>query len=192
MARLFAHISVSLDGYITDVEGDDGFFPLDDSFHQHIENMVSELGGMVFGRRAYELLATFWPTAGASGDESLARQAVHMNTLPKYVLTHSPLTTKWEQASPVSLSELATLKAREVKPIAVFAGAAAIQSVLKADLLDELQLLRQPVILGGGVPLFDRGMAPQKLRLTSTKTLSTGAILEAYRPMEPAHAGERT
>ena len=52
-----------------------------------------------------------------------------------------------------------------------------------AGLLDELRLLRQPVVLGGGLPLFGAGTDPARYRLEATKTLTTGAVLEGYAPV---------
>jgi dihydrofolate reductase len=188
--QLFAHISVSLDGFVEDVAGEDGFFPVDQSFHEHIDAILASIEGMVFGRKAFDRLATFWPDAGDYGDVNLSRQAGFMNSLPKYVLSKRPLSANWSNSTSVSLDDLARLKGRARGPIAVFAGATAIQQVLAAGLLDEIQLLRQPVILGGGLPLFSKGTDPVRLELLSTKSLGTGAVLECYKPLPDMTEGE--
>ncbi|MGL4236321.1 MAG: dihydrofolate reductase family protein [Tabrizicola sp.] len=177
---MFSHISTSVDGFINDRDGDDSFFPIDGSFMAHIDSMLAGIGGMVFGRRAFDQLATFWPKAGEMGDAGLARQAEPMNRLPKYVLTHRPLETAWAASQAVTVDELRSIKAEATAPIAVFAGADAISSVLEAGLLDQFRLLRQPVILGEGIPLFARNSKHRCLKLLKADVLATGAILETY------------
>jgi dihydrofolate reductase len=177
---MFSHISVSVDGFINDRDGDDSFFPIDGSFMAHIDTMLAGIGGMVFGRTAFDQLATFWPQAGEMGDAGLARQAEPMNRLPKYVLTHRPLETTWAESQAVTVEELRSIKAQATAPIAVFAGAGAVSSVLEAGLLDQFQLLRQPVILGRGVPLFAHDARSRNLKLLKADVLATGAILETY------------
>lgn len=177
---MFSHISTSVDGFINDRDGDDSFFPIDESFMAHIDSILAGIGGMVFGRKAFDQLATFWPKAAELGDAGLARQAEPMNRLPKYVLTHRPLETTWAASQAVTVDELHSIKAKATAPIAVFAGAGAISSVLQAGLLDQVRLLRQPVILGDGVPLFARGASHRSLKLLKAGALATGAILETY------------
>lgn len=135
---------------------------------------------MVFGRTAFDQLARFWPKAGEMGDAGLARQAGPMNRLPKYVLTHRPLETTWAASQAVTVEELRSIKAEATAPIAVFAGARAICSVLEAGLLDQFRLLRQPVILGKGVPLFARDVGHRSLKLLKADVLATGAVVETY------------
>lgn len=188
---MFSHISASVDGFICAPDGDDGFFPVDDSFMEHIDSLLAGIGGMVFGRKAFDRLAPFWPHAGKMGNAGLAKQAEPMNRLPKYVLTHSPLQTDWRESRAVSLEELRDIKTGANAPIAVFAGAEAISSVLAAGLLDQVQVLRQPVILGGGLPLFPGGAGRRTLKLLEVNVLATGAILETYEVVAEPHVGAR-
>jgi dihydrofolate reductase len=90
VAELFLQISTSLDGYIEDRNRDIEWMTSDTSFDAFITATVQSIDGMIFGRTAHALLATFWPTAGTAPDASadLIEQARLMNTLPKYVLTH--------------------------------------------------------------------------------------------------------
>ncbi len=178
---MFSHISVSVDGFVSDAGGNPGFFPVDQDFHAHILDMLSSIDGMVFGRTAYEMLAGFWPNAAGSKDAALAAEADFMNRLPKYVLTRRPLDKAWAACEAVTLDDLRRIKGASGRPLAVFAGASVIQATLEAGLLDEVRLLRQPVLLGGGLPLFKASAGRRDLRLAASRALASGAVLEAYK-----------
>ena len=104
-----------------------------------------------------------------------------MNTLPKYVLTHGEETTGWANSHAIRVEDVARLKRSAARPIAVFAGAGAAQSLLAADEIDEIRLIRYPVLLGGGTPLFDQSGRRQELELVETRAFPSGATLQRYR-----------
>lgn len=180
MRRLFLHINVSIDGYITDAEGDIDWRFADQEFQDHLDTLLESIDGMVFGRTAYEQLAGYWPTAG---DEVSSTQRRRMEELPKYVMTHRPLDTGWHNSRPLGpdpAAALNELKQQEGRDLALFAGGRAATAAVRLGVLDELRLVVNPVLLGGGTPLFD-GTYPQKdLRLTDTRRFTSGALLNTY------------
>ena len=64
--------------------------------------------------------------------------------------------------------------------IALFAGAAAVRSALEANVVDELRMIRYPILLGAGKPLFDGQGARRRLSLIETRAFSSGAVLSRY------------
>jgi dihydrofolate reductase len=187
MAELFIQIAVSLDGYIEDADRGLDWFVTDGSFDRFATETLRSIDGMVFGRKAYELMQEFWPTAGETTDNpELREQAKLMNSLPRYVLTRGRRDFAWAGSRAVSLEDLGRIKASAARPIAVFAGAETCRAVLAAGLVDELRLVRYPVMLGAGTPLFVDGAPRRELRLAETSEFSSGAVLSRYRPRSAA------
>ncbi|XVV00939.1 dihydrofolate reductase family protein [Actinosynnema sp. CA-248983] len=178
MGRLFLHINVSLDGYITDAAGDIDWRFADEEFQHHIDTVLESIDGMVFGRKAFEQLAAYWPTAG---DEVSATQRRRMHELPKYVLSRTLKHTTWHNSHLLGddpASALDRLKRRQ--DLALFAGGRAATSALRLGVLDELRLVVNPVLLGGGRRLFDGTYPKADLRLTATRRFDSGALLLTY------------
>lgn len=181
MSLLFVQISVSIDGYIEDADGGLEWFTADRTVEAFATETLRAIGGMVFGRTAHALLAGFWKNASAhDASPDLPEQARLMNSLPKYVLTHGTPDIEWEHSFPVQLDDVAQIKRQSALPIALFAGAAAARAVLAAGLVDELRLIRYPLLLGRGTPLFDGEGQRRDLSLIEERQFSSGAIVTRY------------
>jgi dihydrofolate reductase len=180
---MFLQISVSLDGYIEDPNGDIEWMTSDTSLDAFATVTLESIDGMIFGRKAHQLLAEFWPTAGNAKDASpdLNEQARLMNRLPKYVLTTGKERTGWANSHAIRADDVSRLKREAKRPIALFAGAAAAQSLLTRGYVDELRLIPYPILLGGGTPLFAHDGVRRRLELTGSESFTSGATLQRYR-----------
>jgi dihydrofolate reductase len=193
MRKIFLHIMVSLDGYIDGPDGEMDWHFVDAEFEDYVNDMLGSIDGIIFGRKAFELLAQYWPAVEAdpaiAADAPVPAARVEtarlMNRLPKYVLSNTLRRTEWANSYIVGgdiAAEAAKLKAMPGKDIALFAGSGAAMSFLRAGLLDEIKLVVNPVVLGGGTPLFSGGYARSNFRLLSTRPFRSGAMLLDYRP----------
>jgi dihydrofolate reductase len=183
-APLFAQISVSLDGFIEDRDRNIDWMTEDTTVDALHTRTLGQIDGMIFGRKAHAAIAGFWIDAAAGRmamSPDLAQQTERMTALPKYVLTHGGDAGDWAQSHPVALDGIARLKAGAERPIAVFAGAGAIQSALAAGLVDELRLIRYPVVLGGGTPLFADDGKRRTLEPIGREEFASGAVLERFK-----------
>ena len=183
MAELFLQISISLDGYIEDPAHDIDWMVFDAHVDPYATRTLESIDGMIFGRKAHGLLAGFWPGAGETEGASaeLAAQARLMNALPKYVLTHGEETTGWANSHAIRAEDVPRLKREAARPLAVFAGAGAAQSLLARGDIDEIRLIRYPVLLGGGTPLFAADGSRQGLALIESRGFPSGATLQRFR-----------
>ncbi|MEV4899664.1 dihydrofolate reductase family protein [Nonomuraea sp. NPDC055795] len=180
MRRLFLHINVSLDGYISDTDGVIDWHFADEEFQGYLDRLLESIDGMIFGRAAFEQLAGYWPTAG---DEVSPIQARKMHELPKYVLSRTPADTGWHNSHYLGddpAAAIAELKRQDGRDLALFAGARAAMTALELGVLDELRLVVNPVLLGGGTRLFDAAYSRAELRLTHTRQFASGAMLLTY------------
>lgn len=129
MGMVYAHINVSVDGYINDGDGGLDWWSVDEEFNSYIDSLLDSLDGMVLGRTAYDALAQFWPIAGPEMSETQRRR---MHQLPKYVLSHAPA-DGWHNSHLLGPDPAAAIGAAArgaTKDIAVFAGAGAVMTAL--------------------------------------------------------------
>jgi len=181
MRHLFLHINVSVDGYICDTAGDIDWHFSDEEFQQYLDEMLESIDGMLLGRVAYQQLAAYWPTAG---DEVSPTQRRRMHDLPKYVLSRTIENIDWHNSHSLGSDPgpaITRLKQQDGGPLALFAGAGAAQAAVQLDVLDEIRLIVNPALLGGGTRLFDASYARTELRLAHTRQFASGALLLVYR-----------
>ena len=106
-----------------------------------------------------------------------------MNSLPKYVASHTLTAGTWNPTTILSgdvAAQVAELKQQPGREIQVHGSARLAQSLLAAGLIDELRLVVAPVVVGHGRRLFPDGGAPAGLRLISSETTPAGLALQTY------------
>lgn len=181
MGKLFAQMSVSLDGFIEDRDGGMDWFAGDPAFDEILTATVRGIDGIVFGRKAHALGAAYWPTAAATAESvEVSDQIALMNSLPKYVLSRSENQTDWANSHVIGVDDLPRLKSEAERPLALFAGASALQTLLEAGHIDELRLVQYPVVLGSGTPLFATDGRRRELALVETRGFARGPSLNRY------------
>jgi dihydrofolate reductase len=148
----------------------------DDAMGQLIGKYMAQPFDLLLGRRTYEIFAAYWPTGKGEAADQLnkARKHVASRTLKKLDWQNSTLI---QGDVPAYVREL---KAKEGPEIQVHGSGDLIQTLLKEDLVDELQIWTFPVLLGSGKRLFARGTQPAGLRVIETTTSSTGVVIARY------------
>ncbi len=152
----------------------------DDLSMNWVTENVRGAGGYLLGRGTYEIFAAHWPNAPAE-QQVLAEP---LNTLPKYVASTTlgePL--GWQNArllrGDIGVAVRA-LKAEEGRDIHVIGSPGLVQTLIAHDLIDEMRLMIDPIVLGGGKRLFAADGSPRRLRLASNQVTTTGALLLTY------------
>ena len=171
---------ITLDGYF---EGNKNW---DLNFHelvwgQELEKIsIEQLKSadfLVFGRVTYEGMAAYWKTAEGEIAEL-------MNKIPKLVFSRTLKSVDWNNSTLVngnSSAEISKLKHQGDRDMYVFGSANLSETFINDNLFDEYRIVIAPVILGGGRPLFLKGISSGKLGLVSTKQLSTGGVILTYK-----------
>ena len=141
---------------------------------------------LLYGRTTWQGMAAAWPER--AGDPFADR----MNSMPKYVVS-STLTQEdlhWENSTLIpGAGAMATLKEMHEKPggdLVVMGCPTLVRSLLSEGLVDQLNLLIEPVILGGGKSIFPTDGTMRPLELVSTVTAATGVHVATYRPAADA------
>ena len=173
-------MSVSVDGFIADRDGDFGWTaPSDDQFRFSLAQ-VGELGGYLLGRKLYENMRV-WETDPAMRDtEAKNAFADVWCALPKVVFSRT-LTEVHGNARLAKASLAEEIAAATTDRDVSIGGADLAGQALEQGLVDELRLFRNPVIVGGGTPLLPPVTAHVPLDLVETRTFGNRVIYERYR-----------
>lgn len=177
---------VSLDGYIEGPDHDLSWHHVDDEFNAFAARQMEEMGAILFGRRTYELMASYWPTEKPS-DPDDAIVAQKMNSLPKIVFSKTLKNIEekphWQNIQLITTDiakNVQELKQKEGKSIAVLGSNTLCVSLLEMGLLDELRIMINPVVIGKGTPLFRGIQRKLSLKLVETKVFYSGNVLFTY------------
>jgi dihydrofolate reductase len=133
----------------------------------------------LLGRVTYEGFADAWPKM--SGDPFSGK----FNSMPKYVISHTLKKADWNNSTILSgnvLDEVRKLKQRLKGDILVSGSARLVQTLIANDLVDQLNLMVFPVILGSGKRLFGETKDLKTLKLAESKTVGDGVLILVYRP----------
>jgi dihydrofolate reductase len=143
---------------------------------------IVEAGGFLLGRRTYEIFSAYWPNA----PEEERMIAEPLNTKPKHVVSTTlsePL--EWQNSVLVEgdvAAAVAALKQDDDGDLHVIGSTELVRTLIEHDLVDELRLMIDPVLLGGGKRIFRDDGVLRALRLLDGQVTSTGAILATYAP----------
>lgn len=178
MSELIVWNLVTLDGYF------EGAQPWDLSFHDkawgpELEALSEEFGrkaeALVFGRKTYEGMASYWKTAEPS------TISAYMNALPKLVASRTLTEPDWNNTTITADigREIEWLKTSSTRNVYVFGSAELTHSLLEQGLVDEIILCVVPVLLGQGTLLFKPG-TPRGLALVESRSLQNGGVILRY------------
>jgi dihydrofolate reductase len=179
MAKLVMWNLMTLDGFVEGPNRDISWHF--DVWGEELERLsidqLKSAGGLLFGRITYELMAKHWPSA-------TGEVADFMNALPKYVFSRTLTQSDWNNTQMFGADvpgTVARLKREGDKDIFLFGSADLAASLVAHGLIDEFRIAVNPIILGGGTPLFKPGERV-KLKLLDSKPLSSGIVILRYEP----------
>jgi len=180
MRRIIAEISVSLDGFIEGPYGELDWLVSEDG--GRVEDFLSRFDVIFYGRMAYEKLGIHHLPERTDGQINGVYEA--FSKMRKYVFSHS---CKHVPGNAMVINsniirQVKAIREEEGRDIWLSGGAGIIQSFAALNMIDEYHLLIQPVILGGGKPLFSANTYRQQLRLSDTQQLQSGVVLLTYTP----------
>ncbi|HUG15083.1 MAG TPA: dihydrofolate reductase family protein [Thermomicrobiales bacterium] len=189
MRKVIYSMLVSLDGYIEAPGHDISWTNPDEELHRHFNELERETDTHLFGRRMYETMAAYWPTADRD------------TSIPDYVAEYARL---WRDTEKVVFSttlervegnarlvrenvaeEVAALK-RQPGGDMDLGGAGIAATFMQLDLIDEYRLYVHPVILGGGAPMLPAVDHRFDLRLSETRAFGSGVVMLRYERVRNA------
>ncbi len=181
---------MTIDGYIAGPDGDISWHNVDEEF-QELANKASHSGNtLIFGRVTYELMARFWPTPEALRTDPFVAQG--MNAAEKIVFSRSLNKADWNNTRLVKhdmVGEIRRLKQQPGKDLTILGSGSIVAQLAQEGLIDEYQILVNPVILGGGKTMFEGMKTKANLKLVSARTFGNGNILLTYEPAREGAPG---
>jgi len=181
MGKLSVFNFISLDGYYKDINN--GI-----DWHQHGQEegefSAKNLGQdniLLFGRVTYQMMASWWPTQNAI--DTMPDVAKGMNNAEKIVCSNTLQTAEWQNTRIISgdiFTQLAELKKTSAKDITVLGSGSLTTQLAEAGLIDNYQIMIDPVAIGNGTSIFKDMRRQLMLKLTGTQSFKSGTVLLSY------------
>lgn len=181
MRKIIVSMHTTLDGFVAGQNGEMDWINFDDEMFDLVGKMTNEADTALYGRVTYEMMNSYWPTAGdqPNADKHDIEHSRWYNQSLKVVLskTMNPRGLDKTQIIGENLVEQITeLKERGDKNIMIFGSATATHALFNEGLIDEIWLFINPVLLGQGIPMFKGIKDRTKLTLIESKQFSCGVI----------------
>jgi dihydrofolate reductase len=191
MRKLIVQTFLTLDGVMQAPGGpgedDEGGFTYggwsvsywDDQMGEVMGEATSKPFAMVLGRKTYDIMAAYWPTAPEDAGAKV------FNDATKYVASRRPRQLEWSNSALIEGDAgdgLAALKNEDGPELQVHGSGNLIQTLLRNNLVDEYRLWVFPVVIGSGKRLFADGTIPSGLKLADSKVSTTGVVMGTYEP----------
>jgi dihydrofolate reductase len=184
--RVIYSMMVSLDGFIARPGGELDWVLIDDELHTFVNDQARHLGGSLYGRGMWELMAASWPTADQDpkAPAYIFDFARIWRAMPKIVFSRT-LDRVDENARLVrtdAADEISRLKAEPGGDLWI-GGADLAATAIRRGLVDEYRLFVNQVVLGAGKPMFPPTDAPIGLRLLETRRFDSGVVYSSYQAL---------
>ncbi len=188
MRKVRVFNNVSLDGYFTDANNDYRWAhhgANDPELIEFTKGNAQGTSALIFGRKTYEIMVSWWPTPEAA--KAMPQVAKGMNQAPKYVFSKTLDSADWSNTT--LLKEDPTTAIARIKPtdgpdMTVLGSGTIVSQLTEARLVDEIQLMVVPVVLGSGKSHFANVTGQPWWELTRSKTFKNGRAFLAYTPRD--------
>jgi dihydrofolate reductase len=171
----------------------------DDESLAFIDQTYQRADAFLFGRRTYELFAGYWGAEerarAAAEDPGNHQIAAALNTKPKYLASTTLRDPQWADTTVLSgdlAAAIGELKAKPDGELQVHGSGALIRWLLAEGLIDEINLLVVPVVVGQGTRLFPDAGPDIALELVDSRADSKGVTIQVYRPAGRPHYAPAT
>lgn len=189
MRKINAALFITLDG-VVEAPGGESTIPedrrgwsmpfTDDEVGAVIGAAMADSDAMLLGRKSYQDFAAFWPSVPEDDPFSAV-----MNNRTKYVVSTTLDKVEWKNAHLIKgdlIAELNKLKQQPGKTISTVGSGTLVRWLLQHDLIDELQLMLCPVVLGVNKRLFDGVDFMRSMQVLETRSFNSGMIFLRLQP----------
>jgi dihydrofolate reductase len=154
---------------------------IDEEVGQAMQAGMGASDGMLLGRRTYEEFAAYWPDKTSEDDP----YADYINATQKFVVSTTLRSVEWRNSTLITgdvAEKLTELKQQPGKGLTIIGSPTLMRSLLREGLLDRLNLLLFPLVVGSGKRLFDEGIGELPLSLVDSRAFKGGVVSLAYAP----------
>jgi dihydrofolate reductase len=183
VGKLIYSLNVSLDGYVETTDHSLDWANVDEELHFWFNEQARRLDASLYGRRMYEVMASYWPFAQSdpAGTPAMREFAEIWIDTPKIVFSKTLPSVDWNSRLVRGSvdDELKRLRTEFEGDMDV-GGATLAASFIRAGLVDEYRLLVHPVVLGAGTPFFPSLPSQVRLRQVATRRFQSGVMYLGY------------
>jgi dihydrofolate reductase len=161
----------------------------DEATGAFMTSVFENVDAFLLGRRTYDIFAASWPKATDPNDPVAGK----LNTLPKYVASSTLKDPGWANTTVLEgdvAAAVRELKGRDGRELQVHGSGELVRFLLANDLVDRLNLLVFPVIVGAGRRLFAQSGIATGLSLDESQTTPSGVTISVYRTAGRPEFGE--
>ncbi len=188
MRKLVVFNNVTLDGFFAALNPYDFSWAhtgdADAEFDAFVADNAKGGGQLLLGRITYELMASYWPTAAALQNDPVVAEG--MNRMPKIVFSTTLDKASWNNTTLVKGNLAAAVRKLKDEPgpaMAILGSGSIVSQLAQAGLIDEYQLVVNPVVIGRGRTLFDGVQEKMPLKLSKMRTFKNGKVFLCYKPI---------
>ncbi|MBL7744227.1 MAG: dihydrofolate reductase family protein [Chitinophagaceae bacterium] len=179
MRKIISFMHLSLDGFVAGPNGEMNWIKVDEEIFDHVGKRISEGDTALYGRVTYELMESYWPTAGDKPNASKhdIEHSKWYSKVRKIVLSKTIKDSGLANTTIISdnLSDrINEIRQKEGPDILLFGSPTATHSLIQLNLIEGYWLFVNPIILGQGIPLFTGIKDKIKLKLVSTRPFTSG------------------
>jgi dihydrofolate reductase len=184
MATFSSFTFLSLDGYYKGLNEDISWHRHGEEEAQFSADSLQSEDILLFGRKTFEMMASFWPTEMAA--QQFPDVAKGMNKAKKLVVSNTLQTVDWSNTEIISgdfIAQIKQLKQTASNNITILGSGQLLTALAAENLVDEYSIMIDPVAIGAGSSLFKGLSTSLQLQLTGTRTFKSGVVLHNYKAM---------
>ena len=184
MQTLAAFITTSLDGFFADSAGDMSWaHKSDPEWLEFVHGNASGGGTLLFGRVTYDLMIKYWPTPMAKQQNPVVAEG--MNSAKKFVFSRTMQEATWQNTKLIKsdlAGEVRKLKEQSSTGLCILGSGTIVTQLAEERLIDELQIVMSPILLGKGKTPFETLKQRLPLKLLRTRSFTNGNVIHYYGP----------
>ncbi|MCB0279349.1 MAG: dihydrofolate reductase family protein [Calditrichaeota bacterium] len=180
MGTISSFTFISLDGYYKDLSDDISWHQHDAEGAKFSEDSLSNGNALLFGRKTYQLMASFWPSPAAH--DAFPAVAEGMNKAKKFVISNSLKSVDWANTTIINgdwIKQITELK--QTLNITILGSGSILSQLAERGLIDYFQVMIDPLVLGAGTAIFSGIKEQINLRLSDSHVFKSGKILLNYQ-----------
>jgi dihydrofolate reductase len=184
MIKLSAFNFITINGYLNGPDGDISWHRHGAEENEYAAESLKSGNTLLFGRKTYEMMASYWPTPMAMQNDPDV--AIGMNNADKIVISTTLKKANWKNTRVIGddvVNEIKRLKALPGNNITLLGSGSILTLLAENGLIDEYQVIIDPVAIGAGKSIFDGIKQSLNLKLLSVKSFESGVVLLSYKSL---------
>ena len=188
MRKLVALMHVSLDGFAAGPNGELDWAIVDEDIEQYVEKLLKPVDMALYGRITYGMMESYWPTVPANPASSRhdLEHAHWVENVSKVVFSRTLSKVEWHNTRLIKdaiAEEVSQLKREPGGDMMIFGSPSIVHMLTPTGLIDEYLINVNPLVLGGGTPLFKGVEGSIPLKLVEAKTFRSGVLGLRYQSL---------